>query len=95
MKRFAVAAGLAAAVTFAAPAAAAPAGGTAEETIAMLEDGGANRVIVNRLSDTPLSEAEVVAIQPGPDIRGRVWDSDRDNSYQWVLTGMVFYVTVR
>lgn len=96
MKRIIVAATLACtAIGVAAPAAAAPLGDNAEETITMLEDGGANRVIVNRLSDSPLSSAEVVSIQPGPDIRGRVWDSDHDNTYQWVMTGMVYYVTVR
>lgn len=91
----AVAAGFAAAaVGLSTPATAAPSGDTAAETIAMLEAGGTNRVIVNRLSDAPLSEAEVVAVQPGPDIRGRVWDADNDNTYQWVVTGMVYYVDV-
>jgi hypothetical protein len=96
MKMFAVAAGLAAAsLAWCAPAVAAPVGDSAAETIAMLEADGANRVIIHRLSDLPLSEAQVVAVQPGPDLRGRVWDSDHDNTYQWVMTGMVYYVTVR
>ena len=96
MNKLAIAAGFAAAsLAFGAPASAAPVGESAEETIAMLEADGANRVVVHRLSDLPLPEAQVVAVQPGPDLRGRVWDSDHDNSYQWVMTGMVYYVTVR
>jgi len=61
----------------------------------MLEAGGMNRVIVNRLSDVPLSEASVVSIQPGPDIRMTVWDNDHDRTYEQVRTGMVYYVDVR
>ena len=69
----AVAAGLTAAMFgFAAPAVAAPMpGGDAAETITMLEAEG-NRVIVNRLSDTPLDQAEVVSIYRGPALRDTV-----------------------
>lgn len=90
-----IAAGLASVfVGLAGPAAAAPAGGNAQDTIAMLEMGG-NRVIVNRLSDTPLSQATVVGIQPGSDIRMTVWDNDHDRTYEQVITGMVYYVDVQ
>ncbi|MBX7432241.1 hypothetical protein JDV09_08985 [Mycobacterium sp. Y57] len=92
----AAAAGFAAAVVgLAAPVAAAPAGGDAEETISMLEAGGMNRVIVHRLSDRPLSEADVVGIQPGPDIRGRVWDWINNDYYRNVIVGKTYYVDVR
>ena len=68
----AAAAALTAAVLgLAAPAAAAPSGSDAQQTISQLEADG-NRVIVNRLSDTPLSQATVVAVQPGPALRGTV-----------------------
>jgi hypothetical protein len=89
-----VAAGLSAAVVgLAAPAVAAPTGaGSADETISKLEEGG-NRVIVNRLSDTPLSQATVVAVQPGPAIRSTV--RDNDSTYQQVITGKIYYVAVR
>ncbi|MDF2822971.1 MAG: hypothetical protein K0R68_379 [Mycobacterium sp.] len=50
----------------AAPAAAAPTGaGSAQDTIASLKDQG-YKVIVNRLSETPLSEANVVSVGEGP-----------------------------
>ncbi|MBX7432269.1 hypothetical protein JDV09_09140 [Mycobacterium sp. Y57] len=92
----AVAAALGAAVLgLAAPAAAAPsAGGNADTTISQLEDQG-NRVIVNRLSDAPLSQATVVGIQPGADLRGQVWSSDDDSIRQNVITGKVYYVDVK
>ena len=59
-------AGLAAAgLGLAAPAYAAPAGpGNADHTISELAQQG-NQVIVNRLSDTPLSQASVVSVHPG------------------------------
>ena len=90
------AAGLAAAVLgLAAPAVAAPSsGGNADNTISQLEADG-HRVIVNRLSDTPLSEATVVAVQPGPALRGTVPNGDDDSVRQNVITGQVYYLDVR
>lgn len=99
MKKFtiatAAAAGLSAALLgLAAPAVAAPTGGDADATISQLEADG-NRVIVNRLSETPLSQASVVAVQPGPAIRGNVPSADDDSTRQQVITGQVYYVDVR
>ncbi|PRC46590.1 hypothetical protein C6A85_89320, partial [Mycobacterium sp. ITM-2017-0098] len=66
MKKLTVATTTAAALSAAflglsAPALAAPTGGSADQTISELEAQG-NRVIVNRLSDAPLSEASVVGV---------------------------------
>ncbi len=100
MKKFALstaaAAGLSAAVLgLAAPAFAAPsAGGNADQTISQLEAEG-NRVIVNRLSDTPLSQATVVGVQPGASLRGSVASADGDSVRQNVVTGQVYYIDVR
>ncbi|MGE0217465.1 hypothetical protein [Mycolicibacterium sp.] len=100
MKNFtiatAAAAGLTAAVLgLAAPAAAAPtAGGNAADTISALEAQG-NRVIVNRLSDKPLSEATVVGVNRGSDIRSTVQDHRYDRTFQQTVTGQVVYVDVR
>ncbi len=92
----AAAAGLTAAVLgLAAPAAAAPSGSDAQQTISQLEADG-NRVIVNRLSDTPLSQATVVAVQPGPALRGTVPNTGyNDYNRQDVVTGQVYYVDIR
>ena len=92
----AAAAGLTAAVLgLAAPAAAAPSGSDAQQTISQLEADG-NRVIVNRLSDTPLSQATVVAVQPGPALRGTVPNTGyNDDNRQDVVTGQVYYVDIR
>ena len=50
----------------AAPALAAPtAAGNAQDTISSLQDQG-YKVIVNRLSNSPLSEANVVSVGEGP-----------------------------
>ena len=91
----AAAAGLTAAVLgLAAPAAAAPSGSDAQQTISQLEADG-NRVIVNRLSDTPLSQATVVAVQPGPALRGTVPNTGyNDDNRQDVVTGQVYYVDI-
>ncbi|OAN36219.1 hypothetical protein [Mycolicibacterium iranicum] len=100
MKNFAIATAAGAALTaglfaLAAPAAAAPTGGDAEETISQLEAEG-NRVIVNRLSDTPLSQATVVGVNPGADIRSTVQGTSGDDSaQQQTITGKVYYVNVR
>ena len=92
----AAAVGLTAAVLgLAAPAAAAPSGSDAQQTISQLEADG-NRVIVNRLSDTPLSQATVVAVQPGPALRGTVPNTGyNDDNRQDVVTGQVYYVDIR
>ena len=92
----AAAAGLSAAIVgLAAPAAAAPSGSDAQATITQLEADG-NRVIVNRLSSAPLSQAEVVAVRPGPALRGTVPNAGyNDDNRQGVVTGQVYYVDVR
>ncbi|MCZ0730074.1 hypothetical protein [Mycolicibacterium iranicum] len=95
-KTIAAAAGLAAAaavIGFAAPAAAAPMGG-AVSTISMLEAEG-NRVLIHRLSATPLDQAEVVRITRGPAVRGTVMDEFSNRTYQQTITGYVYYVSVR
>ena len=78
----------------AAPALAAPTGGNADATISQLEAQG-NRVIVNRLSDAPLSQASVVGVNRGSDIRSTVMDDFNDRTYQQSVTGQVIYVDVR
>ncbi|VEG52162.1 Uncharacterised protein [Mycolicibacterium aurum] len=80
-------------VGLAAPAAAAPSAGDAQSTISQLEADG-NRVIVNNLSGTPLSQATVVGVNPGGDIRSTV-PSNSDGMNQQVITGKVYYVAVR
>jgi hypothetical protein len=99
MKNLTIATTAAAALTaaffgLAAPASAAPAGSNADDTISRLEAEG-NRVIVNRLSDAPLSQASVVAVNRGSDIRGTVMDDFNDRTYQQTVTGHVYYVDVR
>ncbi|MBX7432242.1 hypothetical protein JDV09_08990 [Mycobacterium sp. Y57] len=90
-----VAAGLSAGVLASpGPASAAPSGtGTADETITRLEAQG-NRVIVDRLSDAPLTEASVVSMKPGAELREWVWDADADDSHL-AAVGQVVYVAVR
>jgi hypothetical protein len=71
MKKFGFATIAATALTagflgLAAPALAAPTGaGNAQDTISSLEDQG-YKVIVNRLSETPLDQASVVSVGEGP-----------------------------
>ena len=71
MKKFGFATIAATALTagflgLAAPALAAPTGaGNAQDTISSLQDQG-YKVVVNRLSETPLSEASVVSVGQGP-----------------------------
>ena len=71
MKKFGFATAAAAALTagflgLAAPAMAAPTGaGNAQDTISSLQDQG-YKVIVNRLSTAPLSQASVVSVGQGP-----------------------------
>jgi hypothetical protein len=94
-KTIAAAAGLAAAavIGLAAPAAAAPVGG-AVSTISMLEAEG-NRVLIHRLSATPLDQAEVVRITRGPAVRGTIMDEFSNRTYQQATTGYLYYVSVR
>ncbi|WP_460356210.1 hypothetical protein [Mycobacterium sp. ZZG] len=91
----AITAGLSAAVLgLAAPAMAAPTGGNADATISQLEAEG-NRVVVNRLSDVPLSEATVVGINKGGEIRSTVRDYRYDRTFQQSVTGHVYHVDVK
>jgi len=106
MKKFTIAsvaaAGLSAAVLgLAAPAIAAPtAPDNAQQTISQLEAQG-NRVVVNRQSGATLSDASVVSVRPGPEIRdwvtveGRQGD-DRNHTDRVLQTvGRVYYVDVK
>ncbi|MCF6390702.1 hypothetical protein L2K20_27360 [Mycobacterium sp. MBM] len=97
MKTFGfVAAGLVAGIVgLAAPAAATPeTSGTAQQTIDELRAQG-YRVIVSRLSNRPLSEANVVGIRQGQDFSQNwiVDDEDRDYVYN-ALAGQTVYVDV-
>ncbi|KWX59095.1 hypothetical protein [Mycobacterium sp. NAZ190054] len=100
MKKFTIA--TAAAATFSAaflgltaPALAAPTGtGDAQATISRLEAEG-NRVIVQRQSNAPLADADVVSINRGAPIRGTVRDHFGDRTFQQTITGYVYYVNVR
>ncbi|MBB2989809.1 hypothetical protein FHR72_001272 [Mycolicibacterium iranicum] len=99
MKKFTLATAAATALTagmlgLAAPALAAPMGGSADTTISELEAQG-HRVVVNRLSDAPLSEASVVSVKQGGAIRGTVQDHFGDRTFQQSVTGYVYYVDVR
>ncbi|MDZ4266171.1 MAG: hypothetical protein U1D00_10825 [Mycobacterium sp.] len=106
MKKFtlttAIAAGLSAAVLgLAAPAAAAPSGGNnAQQTISQLEAQG-HRVIVKRQGSTPLSEATVVSVRPGPAIReyvstpGRQGDNRNKTDRVLQEVGKVYFVEIR
>lgn len=90
----AVAAGLAVgAIGFAAPAVAAPTGpGNAQQTISEFEAEGF-RVIVSRLSNSPLDQANVVSVRQGQTYtQNRL---DRDNDVYQVTTGRTVYVTVK
>jgi hypothetical protein len=91
----------AATVGLAAPALAAPTGvGNAQDTISSLEAQG-YRVIVNRLGNTPLNEANVVSVGQGPSflhptsglrLRDNYTDHDRNYGFERVQT---VYVNVR
>jgi len=100
MKNLTITTVIAAALTgaflgLASPALAAPTGaGNADDTISRLEAQG-NRVIVNKLSDAPLSDASVVSVKQGSPIRGTVQDDFNDRTYQQTVTGYVYYVDVR
>jgi len=98
----AIAAGLAAAaLALAAPAVAAPAADeNAQQTIRQLEAHG-NRVIVNRESGAALSDASVVSVRPGPELRewvtvdGRQGNDRNHTDRELQTTGRVYYVDVK
>ncbi len=75
------------------PPKAAPAGGSAADTISSLEADG-NRVIVNREGSTPLSEAAVTSVRQGQPIREYVWDAQGDDQVR-EITGHVYFVDVK
>ncbi|MBB2991177.1 hypothetical protein FHR72_002661 [Mycolicibacterium iranicum] len=79
-------------VGLATPALAAPSVGDAQSTISQLEADG-NRVVVNNPSGTPLSQATVVGVNPGGDIRSTIQGDD--SSQQQTITGKVYYVDIR
>ncbi|HJT96460.1 MAG TPA: hypothetical protein VJ777_31665 [Mycobacterium sp.] len=89
-----LAGGLAAAVIgLASPAAAAPSGpGSAQDTISQLEQQGYN-VIVNRIGDTPLDQATVVAVRPGQ--THETTDSRGGGSIKTTVTSQTVYVDVK
>ena len=90
----AAAAGFAAAfLGLAAPAFAAPSGGSAADTISALEAQG-NRVIVNREGGAALSDASVVSVRQGAEIQEYTWDAQRDDRVLETV-GRVVYVDVR
>jgi len=97
----AAAAGFAAVLGLAAPAVAAPtAGDNAQQTISALEAQG-NRVIVNRESGAALSDASVVSVRPGAEIRewvtvnGRQGNDHSHTDRELQTTGRVLYVNVK
>jgi hypothetical protein len=98
MKRFGyaivLAGGLAASVIgLASPAVAAPSGpGNAQETISDLQQQGYN-VIVNRVGDTPLDQATVVAVRPGQ--THDTTDSRGGSSIKTTVTSQTVYVDVK
>lgn len=98
MKKFGyatvLAGGLAAAVIgLASPAVAAPSGpGNAQDTITSLQQQGYN-VIVNRVGDTPLNQATVVAVRPGQ--THETTDSRGGGSVNTTVTSQTVYVDVK
>jgi hypothetical protein len=98
MKKFGyatvLAGGLAAAVIgLASSAVAAPSGpGNAQDTITSLQQQGYN-VIVNRIGDTPLDQATVVAVRPGQ--THDTTDSRGGGSIKTTVTSETVYVDVK
>jgi hypothetical protein len=86
MKKFGFATITATALTagvlgLAAPAFAAPTGaGNAQDTISSLEDQGYH-VVVNRLSQTPLADANVVSVGKGPTFTTTNTNAGNDGGY--------------
>ena len=69
-----------------APADAAPSGsGNAQDTISSLESHG-YKVILNKLSNAPLDQADVVAVRPGRPVTQRVTDSGGDSIVKVLYT---------
>ncbi|TDL10422.1 hypothetical protein EUA04_11025 [Mycolicibacterium obuense] len=86
---------VAAALSLAAPAGAAPTGaGHADTAIMALEDQG-NRVIVTRLSAAPLDKASIVSITHGPIVRQGVPFSTSQGDNFRSIANQTVYVTVR
>jgi hypothetical protein len=106
MKKFGFATIAASALTagflgLAAPAMAAPSGtGNAQDTISSLQDQG-YKVIVNRLSNAPLSEASVVSVGEGPSFSHSDSNARNNESYTGYdkqsapVTTMTVYVNVK
>jgi hypothetical protein len=83
----------AAAIGLASPAVAAPSGpSNAQDTISDLQQQGYN-VIVNRLGDTPLDQATVVAVRPGQ--THETTDSRGGGSIKTTVTSETVYVDVK
>lgn len=82
------------ALGLAAPALAAPTGGDAEDTISSLQDQGF-KVVVNRQSTAPLSQANVVSIGEGPSFSHNVAASNSSSDYSVPVTTRTVYVNVR
>ena len=80
----------------AAPAMAAPSGaGNAADTISSLQDQG-YRVIVNRLSDAPLSDASVVSVREAQSFTHTVSGANNDDDKQFgPVTTTTVHVNVR
>ncbi len=91
-----IAAGLSTALLGSAgPAVAAPdAARNADATIMRLEDQG-NRVIVTRLSATPLEDSSVVSITHGPLVRHAVPFATSQGDNTLSVSSQTVYVTVR
>lgn len=83
-------------VGLAAPAMAAPTGaGNADDTISSLEAQGYN-VIVNRLSDAPLSDANVVSVGAAQNFTHTVSGANNDDDKQFgPVTTTTVYVNVK
>jgi aspartate carbamoyltransferase catalytic subunit len=81
-------------VGLAAPAAAAPTGGSAADTISQLEAQG-NRVVVQRQGTAPLDEASVVSIRRGADVRQVLPNATSNGDNARSVSGQTVYVTVR
>lgn len=84
------------ALGLAAPALAAPTGaGNAQDTISSLQDQG-YKVVVNRQSTAPLSEATVVSIGEGPAFTHSVSGANRDDDKLYgPVTTRTVYVNVK
>ncbi|MDZ4233071.1 MAG: hypothetical protein U1C73_04805 [Dietzia sp.] len=75
------------------PPKAAPAGGSAADTISSLEADG-NRVIVNRQGSSALDNGTVTSVRQGQPIREYVWDAQGDRKVLQT-TGNVYFVDVQ